>query len=135
MKTQKKYKIQKPHKNRKTKKHTNYNINILSTNAAGLKHKSKDLTNKLKYFQSSIFSIQETHFPSKGRFKLENFNVFEAIRKSKNKGGTMLGVHVDLKPVLVTEYSEEFELLVVEISVGEKKIRLMSGYGPRENWV
>ena len=46
----------------------------------------------------------------------------------------MLGVHVDLKPVLVREYSDQFELLVVEITIGETKIRLFSGYGPKENW-
>ena len=100
-KNPKNLKTNKPHKNSKTRKHTYHNINILSTNAAGLKPKSKDLTNKLKYFESLIFLIQETHFSTKGRFKLENFHIFEAIRKSKTKGGTMLGVHVDLQPVLV----------------------------------
>lgn len=37
--SQKNHKITKPQKNRKTQKETNQNINILSTNAAGLKHK------------------------------------------------------------------------------------------------
>ena len=46
----------------------------------------------------------------------------------------MLGVHVDLQPVLVKEVSNIFELLVVEITAGDTKIRLLSGYGPQENW-
>ena len=37
-------------------------LNILSTNAADLKHKAEDLKNKVKYFNSSIFAVQETHF-------------------------------------------------------------------------
>ena len=40
----------------------------------------------------------------------------------------MLGVHVDLQPVLVKEYSDEFELIVVEVITGNTKIRIMTGY-------
>ena len=65
---------------------------------------------------------------------MDNYHIFEAIRKSKQKGGTMVGVHMDLEPVLVKEYSDQFELLVIEIKIGDSKIRLMSGYGPQENW-
>ena len=46
----------------------------------------------------------------------------------------MLGVHESLKPVLVSEYSEKFELLVVEVEAGERGIRIMTGYGPQECW-
>ena len=56
-------------------------INILSTNADGLKHKSEDLKDKVKYFETSIFAIQETHYLKKGMFKMDNFHIFEAIRK------------------------------------------------------
>ena len=41
-------------------------LNILSTNAADLKQKAEDLKNKIKYFESSIFAVQETHFRKKG---------------------------------------------------------------------
>ena len=99
-KSQKQYKTYKPNKNSKTHKHTNKNINILSTNAAGLKFKTSDLKNKIRYLDSSIFSVQETHFSKKGHFQMQNYHIFEAIRKSKEKGGTMLGLHVNLNPVL-----------------------------------
>ena len=46
----------------------------------------------------------------------------------------MLGVHVDLKPMLVKEYSESFELIVVEVEIGNTRVRVMTGYGPQENW-
>ena len=60
---------------------------------------------------------------------MEGFEIFEAIRKKKN-GGTVIGSHKALKPMLVKEYSDKFELLVVEITVGNKDIRVVSGYGP-----
>ena len=106
----------------------------MTTNAAGLRYKSEDLKNKIKYFKSSLFSVQETHFAKKGKFNMDKYIIFEAIQKSKIKVGSMLGVHVDLKPMLVKEYCDEFELLVVEISSGDTCIRVMTGYGPQENW-
>ena len=109
-------------------------LNLLSTNSADLKHKAEDLKSKLKYFNSSIFSVQETHFRKKGLFKMQDFQIFESIRKNKEMGGSMLGVHVGLKPILIQEYNETFELLVVEISVANNVIRVITGYGPQENW-
>ena len=95
--------------------------------------KSNSLKNLITHFKSSIFSVQETHYRKKGRFTHENFAIFEAIRK-KEGGGSMLGVHVSLKPVLITEHSDNFELIVVQISVAEKEIRIITGYGPQESW-
>ena len=46
----------------------------------------------------------------------------------------MLGVHVALNPVLISEYSDEIELIVVEISIEQYKIRVITGYGPQEVW-
>ena len=46
----------------------------------------------------------------------------------------MIGVHKGLKPILIEEYSSDFELLVVELNVANKDIRIISGYGPQESW-
>ena len=46
----------------------------------------------------------------------------------------MIGVHKALKPILINDYDDPFELLVVEIRVGNREIRLISGYGPLEYW-
>ena len=45
-----------------------------------------------------------------------------------------IGVHKGLKPFLIQEYSDEFELLVVEVKVSNKDIRIITGYGPQESW-
>ena len=59
--------------------------------------------------------------------------IFEAIRK-KEGAGSMLGVHISLQPVLISEYSDTFELIVVEIKVTARSVRVMTGYGPQETW-
>ena len=46
----------------------------------------------------------------------------------------MIGVHNGLHPILIQEYSEDFELLVVEISIFGREVRIFSGYGPQECW-
>ena len=109
-------------------------LNILSTNASDMRYKESDLKDKVKFFNSSIFAIQETHYKRKGKFKLQGYQIFESIRKNKDSGGSMLGIHVGLQPVLVSEYNEQFELLVVEIIAGNQSTRVMTGYGPQENW-
>ena len=107
-------------------------FNITSTNAAGLVHKSEDLKDKIKFFNSGIFAIQETHYRKKGKFKMNDYLIFESIRKNKESGGTMLGVHVGLQPILIQEYNEAFELLVVEIKIADQEIQVITGYGPKK---
>ena len=46
----------------------------------------------------------------------------------------MLGSHVGLEPVLINEYSEQFELLIVQVKAGDKDILVITGYGPQEHW-
>ena len=84
---------------------------------------------------AGLFTLQETHFKRKGKLntKFSDFEIFEAIR-SKQKGGTLIGAHKSLDPILIEEYSDEFELLVVEVTIGGKEVRVISGYGPQENW-
>ena len=106
---------------------------IVSANAAQLKSKLSSFKSILKQTNAGIFTIQESHYPTKGKLKIENFEIFEAIRK-KGKGGTIIGAHRALKPCLIQEYSNEFELLVVEVKISNKELRIISGYGPQEAW-
>ena len=115
-KIQKKYKTTKTQtncKNHKTNINTVTNLGVLTANAAGLKQKVPSLKSELEHLKCGIFTLQETHYKKKGHLKIEGWNIFEAIRK-KEFGGTMIGVHSGLQPILIQEYSEDFELLVVE---------------------
>ena len=45
----------------------------------------------------------------------------------------MCAIHEDFEPKLIEEYSDDFELLVVELKTNNKEIRVISGYGLQEN--
>ena len=96
---------------------------MFSANADGLQGKKESLKHEIKETDAAIFSIQETKFSKPGRFQIENYTVFEAIRKNKEKGGTMLGIKDTLNPVLIEEYSETFELLW-KLKLVTKKLEL-----------
>ena len=78
-----------------------------------------------------MFTVQETCFKSKGTFKVKDFITFEAIQ-SKEKSGIMIGAHKSLSPVLIAEYNSDFELLVVEVHIKNRHIRIITGVGPQE---
>ena len=107
---------------------------MFSANADGLGEKIQSLRHEIRETHSQILTIQETQFRTKGRLKIKDFIIFEAIRKNKERRGSMTGVHESLEPVLIEEYSDQFELLVVEIKVAGKEVRILNGYGPQENW-
>jgi hypothetical protein len=65
---------------------------------------------------------------------IDDFEIFETIRKGKIKGGTMIGAHKGLNPILINELNDPFEILVIEIEVANKEIRVISGYGPQDSW-
>ena len=110
-------------------------VPIFSANGAGVINKLQSLVNIVNTLEVGIITLQETHFKRKGKLngKINDFEFFEAIRK-KEKGGTLIGAHKSLDPILIEEYSEYFELLVVEVNMGGECIRVISGYGPQENW-
>ena len=94
----------------------------------------QSLINSVNHLNAGIKILQETHL-KKGKInnKFNDFYIFEAIRK-KHNGGTLIGVHKSLDSILIEEYSDKFELLVVEVKLGEKYVRIISGYGPQENF-
>ena len=110
-------------------------MNIFSLNLAGIQSKLSSFKQEIRQTNSALFTAQETHYATKGKASFEGFEVFETIRKHKEKGGTMIGAHKALKPVLITQYDDTFELLVIEINVANKDVRVISGYGPQENFL
>ena len=115
------------------KKNKEADLCIISANAAQLKGKISSFKSELKKANAGIFTMQESHYVTKGKLKIEDFQIFEAIRR-KAKGGTIIGAHKGLNPCLIEEYDNDFELLVIEIKLTNKEIRIISGYGPQENW-
>ena len=92
------------------------------------------LRSKVRNTQANIVTIQETHSTQKGKILMySEFVVFESIRNEKG-GGKLVAIHEDLNPHLIEEYSNKFELIVVEVDTNEMSVRNISGYGPQENW-
>ena len=96
--------------------------------------KVESLNAEVKALNANIVTVQETHSKRKGKITMpRQFVLFEAIRQAKN-GGTLCAIHEDLNTKLIEEYSEPFELLVVEIELQDRNVRIMTGGGPQENW-
>ena len=119
----------------KTTKDTKSEVELVlfTVNANGMKKKEHSLISTIKQIKAGLFTIQETNYTKKGKLKVDEYDNYEAIRK-KEGGGTLIGVHKTLYPILIEEISDEIELLVVEVKVEEKRIRVISGYGPQECW-
>ena len=107
---------------------------IIGVNSNGLNGKRDSLIKAVEELRPSAIMIQETKFVRKGTLKLEKFEIFEQIRSGKGGGGLLTGVHTDLSPILISDgSSEDIEILVVEASMSEKRVRLINGYAPQEN--
>ena len=83
---------------------------------------------------AAIFTLQETHVSKEGTFLIDGYQIFESIRKNKKDGGSAIGIHKALEPFLIKKYNDDFELLVVEAKIQGKQVRIITGYGPQENW-
>ena len=115
----------------KSKTTNSETLNVFSVNANGMKKKVDSLKYLLEHLSISLFTLQETKLSKRGKLKIEEFEIFEAFRK-KEGGGTLIGAHLSLHPILIQEYSDIFELLVIEIKIEGREIRVISGYGPQE---
>ena len=77
--------------------------------------------------------VEESKYKDEGKLKLDNYVIFELVRKSRDGGGGLaLGCEKQLHPVWVREGNDEVEALSVIISVKEMKIRCCIAYGCQE---
>ena len=109
----------------------NQKLKVVGVNTAGLTSKLKSFDKMLNKLNPSIFFCQETKMRRLGRIKTENakkYQIYEVLRKTKGGGGLAIGVLNDLNPVLVSEGTDQSELMVVEIELSGLKIRLINAY-------
>ena len=117
---------------RKSTKNISKSLRFLGVNAAGLKSKLNTFKKVLKELQPSVFFVQESKYKEEGKLKLENFEIFESVRESRDGGGLVLGCLRELEPVLVSKGDEEVEAMSVDISVKKMRIRCCVAYGCQE---
>ena len=110
---------------------------LVGVNAAGMSSKLFSFDKLLADTKPGVFFIEETKMRKEGKIKTAhsaNYQIYERIRKAgKSGGGLALGVHHDLCPAWVGEGENESEILSVEITVQNIKIRCVAAYGPQES--
>ena len=118
---------------RKSKRKFNQeSMYILGNNCAGLLNKVESFSEIINKFKPGVFFVQESKVRRKNQIKLNDYVVFEYLRKDKGGGGLLTAVHKSLNPVSVSE-DDDTEVLVVQGVINDKKIRFINGYGPQEN--
>ena len=59
--------------------------------------------------------------------------MYELNRKNSEGGGLCVGVHRDLRSVLIAQGDDEVECLAVEVLIYDFPIRIITAYGPQLN--
>ena len=122
-------------KNRKRKNKKSYksSVRIMGVNAAGLRSKLTSFKNVLNELKPAVFCVEETKLKDEGRFKLENYDIFEHVRATRDGGGGLaLGCVKELQAALVRTGGDKVEALSVEIFFKNEKIRCCVAYGCQE---
>ena len=104
----------------------------MGANSAGLLNKKESFERNLNLFLPGVFFVQETKLRRKNKIKHPNYLIFEYLRENNSGGGLLTAVHKSLLPVSVSNDTEE-EVLVVEATIGEAKVRFINAYGPQED--
>ena len=73
-------------------------LRFLGVNSAGLGSKMMTFKKVLNDLKPSVFMVEETKFKESGKFKIDNYIIYELTRKSKEGGGLALGVMKELNP-------------------------------------
>ena len=100
---------------RKSTKTYKKSLRFLGVNAAGLRSKLMTFRKVITELRPSVFFIEETKFKDTGKLKVENYVIFELVRKTMNGGGLALGCDKDLQPAWLREGGEQVEDLSVQI--------------------
>ena len=111
------------------------NFSVISVNINGVCSKLASLEYVVNTFSPSVFCLQETKVQKPGKIRFEgaqNYVIYELTRKNKTGGGLAIGVKKDLEPGWAGEGDNETEVLVVQLTVGDMKLRVLCGYGPQE---
>ena len=118
----------------KDKRYLEKSVRILGVNAAGLKSKLTSFRNVLNELKPAVFCVEETKLKDEGRIKIENYDIFEHVRKSRDGGGGLaLGCLKELKGVLVRTGEDKVEALSVDLFFRNQKIRCCVAYGCQES--
>ena len=92
-------------------------LRLMGVNSNGLRSKMTTFRKILSELQPSVFFVEETKYKDIGKLKVENYIIFEMVRKNRDGGGLALGCVKELKPVWVREGGDDVEALSIDIFV------------------
>ena len=118
---------------RKSIKKTSHSLTFVGINANGIKSKMGTFKKLIRDAKPSIWSMQETKCQVKGKFKLDEYYIYELLREKSKGGGLAIGALKDLDPVWIKEGNDEVEAITIEIKVKKLAISYTTSYGPQEN--
>ena len=78
-----------------------------------------------------MLTVQESKLRQNGIIKLDGYQIFEMHRTGMG-GGLLTAVKHELEPVLVFQCEEGAEIMVVQVRLGHRNIRIFNAYGPQE---
>ena len=97
---------------RKSAKNCSKSLRFMGVNAAGIRSKLLTFKKVINDLKPSVFFIEETKLKEAGRLKLDNYIIFEKVRKNRiNGGGIAIGCVRDLNPMWVREGEDDVEAL------------------------
>ena len=76
-------------------------LRFLGVNSAGLRPKMKTFKKVIKELKPAVFFVQETKYKDTGKIKIDNYDIFESVRKNRDGGGLALGCLKELQPAWV----------------------------------
>ena len=107
-------------------------FSLIGANANGLKAKVDSLKNIINIFDKpSCITIQETKLRTSGSIHLPGYQIFQ-LNRTGFGGGILTAIIDDISPVLI-DADDENEILIVQVKVDDKDIRIFNAYGPQEN--
>ena len=106
----------------------------MGVNAAGLRSKLYTFKKMIDELKPSVFLIEETKMKDAGKIKMDNYLIFEKLRKNKINGGEpAIGCLKELNPTWVQEGEDDVEALLVNIFVKNMQVRCCIAYGCQES--
>ena len=109
-------------------------MRFLGVNSAGLRSKLFTFKKVLSELKPSVFFVEETKCKDEGKIQLDDYLIFELVRKSRDGGGGLaIGCIKELKPAWVREGDDHVEALSIDIFVKSMKIRCVAAYGCQES--
>ena len=105
-------------------------ISLVGDNPAGIKSKWITWEKLVSDSNASIWFLQETKCQGK-KLKMENFYIYEKVRKDGNGGGVAIAAVKEMNPAFISEGDDGIEAITIDIHAKDLVIACSSAYGPQ----